>query len=86
MTKRLAFCDLRLATCNWSENFPFTRGADVPSGDKPATGATPYMPADEVRARLGDGSFGGPYQAPDEVMQKLFEVAVVEVVQLLTGL
>ena len=60
--------------------------AEVPSGDKPAAGATPYLPADEVRARLGDGSFGGPYQAPDEVMQGLFEVAVTEVVQLLASL
>ena len=74
------------AHANWSENFPFTRVADVPSGDKPATGATPYLPADAVRTRLGDGSFGGPYQASDEVMQGLFEVAVTEVVQLLQSL
>ena len=74
------------AHANWSENFPFTRVADVPSGDKPATGATPYLSADAVRARLGDGSFGGPYQAPDEIMQGLFEVVVTEVVQLLASL
>jgi creatinine amidohydrolase len=74
------------AHANWSENFPFTRVSEVPSGDKPATGATPYLPADAVRARLGDGSFGGPYQAPDEIMQGLFEVVVTEVVQLLQSL
>ena len=74
------------AHANWSENFPFTRVADVPASDKPATGVTPAMPAAEVRARLGDGSFGGPYQVSDEIMQALFEVAVNEVVQLLHGM
>ena len=74
------------AHANWSENFPFTRVGEVPPGDKPATGATPYLPAEAVRARLGDGSFGGPYQAPDEIMQGLFKVAVTEVVQLLASL
>ena len=74
------------AHANWSENFPFTRVADVPTGDKPAAGVTIYMPADEARARLGDGSFGGPYQVPDETMQELFEAAVDEVVQLLRGM
>jgi hypothetical protein len=35
---------------------------------------------------LGDGSFGGPYQVPDEVMQQLFRAVVTEVVQLLQSL
>jgi len=74
------------AHANWSENFPFTRVTDVPGGDKPTTGATPYLPADQVRAHLGDGSFGGPYQVSDEIMQGLFEVAVNEVIQLLQSL
>ena len=74
------------AHANWSENFPFTRVAESPTGDKPATGATPYLPAAEVRARLGDGNFGGPYQVSDEIMQRLFQVAVAEVVELLRGL
>ena len=74
------------AHANWSENFPFTRVTDVPEGDKPAAGSTPYLPADEVRARLGDGSFGGPYQVKDEIMERLFQVAVAEVAQLLQSL
>jgi creatinine amidohydrolase len=74
------------AHANWSENFPFNRVADSPVGDKPATGVAPHMPAAEVRARLGDGNFGGPYQVSDEIMQGLFEAAVAEVVQLLQGL
>lgn len=74
------------AHANWSENFPFNRVAEVPAGDKPATGATPYLPAAQARARLGDGSFGGPYQVSDEIMQQLFQVAVAEVRELLKSL
>ena len=32
-------------------------------------------PAAKVRARLGDGSFDGPYQVSDQIMQGLLEVA-----------
>ncbi len=77
---------LQPAHANWSENFPFTRVSQVPAGDKPAPDVTIYMPAAEVRARLGDGSFGGPYQVADEVMQQLFKAVVAEVAQLLQSL
>ena len=38
-----------------------------------------------VRELLGDGSFGGAYQAPDEVMLRIWEVAVDETRALLEG-
>ncbi|HSM03770.1 MAG TPA: hypothetical protein VK858_04085, partial [Longimicrobiales bacterium] len=38
-----------------------------------------------VRELLGDGSFGGAYQAPDEVMLRIWEVAVEETRDLLQG-
>jgi len=56
------------AHANWSENFSFNRVADVPTGNKPATEATPYLSASQARACLGDGSFGGPYQVSDEII------------------
>ena len=74
------------AHANWSENFPFTRVGQVPAGDKPPADVTTYMPAAEVRARLGDGSFGGPYQVADEIMQEFFKVLVAEAAQLLQSL
>ena len=74
------------AHANWSENFPFTRVSQAPAGDKPIVDPPSYAPAAEVRARLGDGSFGGPYQAPDELMQRFFEVIVAEVVRLVQSL
>ena len=74
------------AHANWSENFPFTRVGQVPAGDKPLADVTTYTPAAEVRARLGDGSFGGPYQVADEIMHEFYQVLVAEAAQLLQTL
>ncbi len=62
------------------ENFRFTRVCDVPDGEKPAVALPVAADATTVRALLGDGSFGGAYQAPDAVMDELLE-AVVRAVQ-----
>jgi creatinine amidohydrolase len=61
---------------NWSENFEFTRVGPVPEGEKGPVEFSRTLPADAVRAALGDGSYGGPYQAPDEVMDRFFAAAV----------
>ena len=37
----------------------------------------------DIRRALGDGTFGGSYQRPDDEMQSLWEVAVAEVRDLL---
>ena len=58
----------------------------VPAGDKPRADVSFDTPAAEVRARLGDGSFGGPYQVADEIMQEFFNVLVAEAAQLLQTL
>jgi creatinine amidohydrolase len=67
---------------NWFENFPWTRlaHAPAPEGTKPmvdmamlkASGPT------EVRAALEDGSFGGPWQLPDEATRVIWETGVAE--------
>lgn len=61
---------------NWSENFAFTRVAPLPAGEKAPVVFDPGTSAVTCRAALGDGSFGGPYQAPDEVMERMFAAAV----------
>jgi creatinine amidohydrolase len=61
---------------NWSENFPFTRVADVPEGDKAPPDIPRTASAGVYRALLGDGSFGGQYHAPDDAMERFFAVAV----------
>jgi creatinine amidohydrolase len=71
---------------NWSENFPWTRleGVTMPSEDKPMAELEGLGddPAD-VREELGDGTFGGAYERPDEDMLELWRVAVEEVRELL---
>jgi creatinine amidohydrolase len=63
---------------SWSENFPWTRLADV---ELPAERKPPIVPPRvgrpaAVREALGDGSFGGPYQLPDEDVLRLWTAAV----------
>jgi creatinine amidohydrolase len=63
---------------SWSENFPWTRlpGVEMPTGRKPPivwpSGDDPAA----WREALGDGSFGGPYQRPDEDALRVWAVAV----------
>ena len=67
---------------DWFENFPWTRleGVAIPPGEKP------MAPIDEergnparIREILGDGTFGGAYERPDDEMLALWSVAVEEV-------
>ncbi len=71
---------------NWSENFEFTRVGPVPEGEKEPVTFDRTLPAADVRAVLGDGSHGGPYQAPDEVMDRFFAAAVEAMVAALREL
>lgn len=67
---------------NWMENFPWTRlGHAVAPGDPKPPPDLALMRASDpegVRRALGDGSFGGPYQRPDEDMLALWAVGVAE--------
>ena len=70
---------------SWMENFPWTRlaGVDLPAEPKPMVEVSPDWTAADARAALGDGSFGGAYQLPDEDMQQLWDTAVAEIRALL---
>ena len=74
---------------NWMENFPWTRLGDLaaPEGVKPAPDLALMRASGPggVRAVLGDGSFGGPYQRPDADMLALWEVGVAETRAALEG-
>ena len=71
----------------WLENFPWTRlgGVEIPERRKEVLDAAAYRVADPegVRKLLGDGSFGAPYQRPDEEMLRVWEVVVAGVRELL---
>ncbi len=83
--------DPEASHASWMEGFPWTRvaGVEVPPGHKaPAelTGREDLTP-EEFRQRLGDGSFGGFYERPDEELLAIWKVAVDETrAQLTEGL
>jgi creatinine amidohydrolase len=75
------------AHASWMENFPWTRLPDVelPAEPKPPLdmAALRARGPDGVRETLGDGSFGGTYQRPDEEVLRVWAAGVAEVRALL---
>ncbi len=65
----------------WIEAFRFCRVADLPEGVKQPVTASRILNTDETRALYGDGVFGGPYSADDGVMQRIFDMAVGDIVE-----
>jgi creatinine amidohydrolase len=67
---------------SWSENLPWTRLPDVelPRERKPPIVPPPPIASPQSwREALGDGSFGGPYQLPDEEVLRVWAAAVEEI-------
>ncbi len=73
--------NLRLDHANWGENFAFTRVAEMPTGNKQPVNIELFEEEQSVREVLGDGSYGGPYQVDDSLMQTLFMQIVEEAAQ-----
>lgn len=67
---------LKQAHANWSENHAFTKVREVPKEPKQFVTLPKVANTAEIRQILGDGSTGGYYEAPAEVMKKFFETAV----------
>jgi creatinine amidohydrolase len=65
---------------SWSENFPWTRlpGVEQPQQRKPPLVRPKVGHPEAWREALGDGSFGGPYQLPDEDVLRVWAAAVEE--------
>jgi creatinine amidohydrolase len=63
---------------SWSENFPWTRlpGVEMPRERKPPLVRPNVGHPRAWREALGDGSFGGPYQVPDEEVLRVWAAAV----------
>lgn len=81
--------DENASHASWMENFPWTRLGGVVQSDTPKpmvdTRQLSTLSPEEAKTLLGDGSFGGAYEKPDEVMLKLWQVGVEEARGLLTG-
>lgn len=67
---------------SWMEGFPWTRvsTATVPEGHKASVDLTgrEAMSAEAFRERLGDGSFGGYYERPDDEVLAVWKLGVEE--------
>ncbi len=78
--------DPEYSHANWGENFPWTRleGVELPEG-KPMMDEAAYLVAgpEQLRDVIGDGSFGGLYERPDEEMLRIWAAGVEEVRELL---
>jgi creatinine amidohydrolase len=74
---------------NWFENFPWTRLAHAPAPEgRKAPADTALLKASspaQVKALLGDGAYGGPWQLPDEQTQAIWEIGVAETREALEG-
>lgn len=77
---------LKIDHANWGENFPFNRVAESPDGDKTPINHGLLDIGNSMRDLLGDGSFGGPYQVDDAIMQALFDAVVEEAAGLVRAL
>jgi creatinine amidohydrolase len=64
---------------SWVDNFPWSRvsGVELPETRKPQVVLAETM-SENLRASLGDGSFGGRYWRPEEQMMSLWVTAVAE--------
>ena len=75
--------DSNASHASWLENFPWTRlaGATPPSERKPMADVSGMRETDpaELRAQLGDGSFGGLYERPDDDVLRVWQAGVEEV-------
>ncbi|HEY1419547.1 MAG TPA: creatininase family protein [Candidatus Dormibacteraeota bacterium] len=79
--------DADASHASWMENFPWTRLADVvvPPGKKLPAALDSSDPA-AIRALLGDGSFGGYWQRPDDELARLWLTGVEETREVLANL
>jgi creatinine amidohydrolase len=68
---------------NWLEAFPFTKVAELPTEEKIGPSIKGLLNAEQTRAAYVDGSFGGKYEAGEEVMQEVFAAALADVLYLL---
>lgn len=75
------------AHASWMENFPWTRleGVRLPAEPKPGhdPGDLRARGPQAIRDLLGDGSFGGSYQRPEEEVMRVWQAGVEEVRALL---
>ncbi len=76
--------NLKPAHANWLEAFSFTKVGELPAEPKlPPRVPSAIMDSKTARQTYGDGSFGGPYEASEEIMNEIFQAALEDTLALL---
>ena len=74
---------MKPAHANWLEAFDFNKVGEIPPGSKDPVEIKGVMGAVQARELLGDGVFGGEYQAGEVVMDAIFQAALKDILYLL---
>lgn len=74
---------LKPTHASWLEAFPFTRVAELPDKIKAPPNIPGILSSKNARKIYGDGNFGGPYVAGEQVMGEIFAAALADILQLL---
>jgi creatinine amidohydrolase len=75
--------ELKSYHAGWIEAFPFTRVADLPTGEKTPPKVSGLLDAEQARLTYGDGVFGGPYSVNPSILEEIFAAALTDVLHLL---
>lgn len=75
--------ELKPTHASWLEAFEFTKVHELPEEQKLPPSFQGLLNAKETRAVYKDGSFGGPYQVDNGIMDELFDAALQDVLLLL---
>jgi creatinine amidohydrolase len=74
---------LKPTHASWLEAFPFTKVAEFPQENKQPPHYQGLLSADTTRSIFGDGSFGGPYEVDQAVMNEIFFAAYQDILHYL---
>jgi creatinine amidohydrolase len=74
---------LKVYHAGWAEAFPFTRVGELPEGAKVPPPVPGLVSSQAARQVYGDGVFGGPYSASEEIMSEIFQAALQDILYLL---
>ncbi len=76
--------NLKPTHANWLEAFPFTIVGELPAGPKvPPRVPGAILDAKTAREAYGDGSFGGPYVASEQIQHQMFAAALEDILAML---
>jgi|AutmiccommuBRH23_1029490.scaffolds.fasta_scaffold03186_3 creatinine amidohydrolase len=75
--------DIKPAHANWLEAFPFTKVTEFPDKEKNPPHYQGLLSAEDTRKVFLDGSFGGPYEVDDSIMNEIFYASYLDILNYL---